>query len=443
MDDSNKTFCTVPWVYTTHRPNGNFRLCCHSNEGTIAEGGMPENIEPITKHTKAFNWNTHTLKEYWNADAMKEARLKMLSGEKLDWCKRCYTEEESGKYSARNRSNDRYTDDEINTLVEQTSETGHTDKLPIQFDLKLGNLCNLKCRICDGISSSEILKETLTLQKKYPTLTESMPLLSSNKIYEGQNEEINSWVENPRVWEEIHEHLPNIRRLEATGGEPSLIKPLHDLLQSCVDKGYADNLEFVFVSNLTNIKPSFLDLIQQFKAVWACGSVDGYGDIQEYSRYPSNWDTIKKHMLTYANLEEKHGTSKFGFTVVCTVNMYTVLYLDKFLDFIIKNKMRINLNLLMNPPYLCVNILTDNLRQKAIERLEIILQTQYDVTEEYTHVYNQNIQNIKATIEYLHNNVSKDQKMIEQFNSYTNMLDKERNQNYFELCPEMKEMNQS
>ena len=85
------------------------------------------------------------------------------------------------------------------------------------LDLKLGNICNLKCRICGTHSSSKWIAE----QQHYDK--------------EDKHEETHirhSWPEtNKEFWQQLEELLPTLEYIDFTGGEPFMIKDQFELLK--------------------------------------------------------------------------------------------------------------------------------------------------------------------------------------------------------------------
>ena len=79
------TFCMYPWVNVHTNTDGRCKLCCNiytedyvQHEGRDAILG----IDP---------W-----KDIWYGDHMTNVRQRMLAGEKLKECTRCYEHEEKG-----------------------------------------------------------------------------------------------------------------------------------------------------------------------------------------------------------------------------------------------------------------------------------------------------------------------------------------------------------
>jgi MoaA/NifB/PqqE/SkfB family radical SAM enzyme len=109
-------------------------------------------------------------------------------------------------------------------MIDDTDWT--IDAKPLMFlDLKLGNICNLKCRICGSWSSSAFATEELQFMSAEEKKT------SHHYIMLKQG----AWPrENTNFWDEIDRVLDQIRYIEFTGGEPFMIRE-HSLM-SCILK---------------------------------------------------------------------------------------------------------------------------------------------------------------------------------------------------------------
>jgi hypothetical protein len=110
-----------------------------------------------------------------------------------------------------------------------------SDAKPLMFlDLKLGNICNLKCRICGSWSSSQFANEEIA----------QLPAAEKKQSHAYQMLKAGSWPrENNKFWNEIEHVLSDIRYIEFTGGEPFMIKEHFDMLQGIVNKGIAHQVE--------------------------------------------------------------------------------------------------------------------------------------------------------------------------------------------------------
>jgi MoaA/NifB/PqqE/SkfB family radical SAM enzyme len=95
-----------------------------------------------------------TLEEIWNNDAMQLVRRQVLCGERPEVCKPCFDLEDQGVESLRQRH--------INGVIPEARinlypNTPLQEIMPFEFptmEIKLNNLCNLKCRMCNPLDST-------------------------------------------------------------------------------------------------------------------------------------------------------------------------------------------------------------------------------------------------------------------------------------------------
>ena len=81
-----------------------------------------------------------------------------------------------------------------------------------------------------------------------------------------------------------------------TGGEPTIIEKNFEILNLLVEKNLSNKIKLVINTNMTNVNSKFYDLLKKFNEVVIWASIDGYKEIQEYIRYPSNWNQIDKNV---------------------------------------------------------------------------------------------------------------------------------------------------
>jgi MoaA/NifB/PqqE/SkfB family radical SAM enzyme len=188
-------------------------------------------------------------------------------------CETCWTKEKAGLTSYRLNGWNKYKKGQITTD-------------PYSFlDLKLGNKCNLMCRMCDPGSSSLIEKELINNKHlNWPSSKNLKGPLSSLKYKD------NSWYKDPAFYEDIKAHADQVRTLKFTGGEPTLIKPVHDLIEWFAKTGHAKHTVIIITTNNTNKRLKLYDDMLNFKQAILNISVDGTEDVYNYIRYPHTWD---------------------------------------------------------------------------------------------------------------------------------------------------------
>jgi MoaA/NifB/PqqE/SkfB family radical SAM enzyme len=274
----------------------------------------------------AGNLNTQTIDQIWNSDHYKQARLKMLKGEKVSACQKCYDEEAGGVNSHRVVENHVWTEgntskfqpycgkDHIDFLVDSTREDGHLDATPISFDFRLGNTCNLQCVMCGPKDSSK----WVNFAKQ---LGQDMSKWDTSKF---------NWVEDEEFWtKQFFPLLPNIHHLILAGGEPLLLKQHTRLLERIIAEGYAKNIKIRYHTNGTVIDDYIMLLWEKFKGIDLCISMDCWGEKNSWIRYPDMWDDI------YHNLQMVDDSSdNISPRLNCTVNAYNIFYIPDFCDWV-------------------------------------------------------------------------------------------------------------
>ena len=138
----SSTFCILPWMHLATNASGNLRVCCNSIPGKnfIMNGdGRP------------YKLYKDDMKKAWNSETYQTIRKQLLNDERPEMCERCFREEDAGVRSARQSWNDKWKEDKEYTL---------DPPFEIKYvDLRLGNLCNLKCRMCNPYASNMWVKE--------------------------------------------------------------------------------------------------------------------------------------------------------------------------------------------------------------------------------------------------------------------------------------------
>jgi MoaA/NifB/PqqE/SkfB family radical SAM enzyme len=129
MKIPHEKFCVLPWVSLETSPIGTVRPCC------LADNEIQDNAG------QKFKLLTSSFDEIRTSDQMKQLRKEFINGEQPATCRKCWAVEDAGGTSKRMHT--------LNRLKHMGISPEWTeDAKPLMFlDLKLGNICNLKCRI--------------------------------------------------------------------------------------------------------------------------------------------------------------------------------------------------------------------------------------------------------------------------------------------------------
>lgn len=334
--------CILPWISIETSPIGTARPCC------LAKDEITYHDEQGVEHK--YNLKEHTPEEIYHSRYMQILRRDFLYGQKPATCQRCWDEEAAGRTSKRMNSRIR--------LKEYYDSVDFSNLNPNQLwfiDLKLGNICNLKCRICGSWSSSKWAKEEIDYvggnRKEH---------LAYKFLQDG------AWPRESEVfWDNLKTLLPNIKYFEFTGGEPFLIQQHFDLLQYAVDNDYAKNIEIHYNTNGT-VFPDSHYLWTHFKHVEVAFSIDNINERFEYERYGADWKEVQRNIWRFAEMRGP----KFSTQLCLTVNIQNVYYLPETCKWIEGQIFdHVYFNMLHDPWHMCISRMTTQAQDLVIDRL--------------------------------------------------------------------------
>ena len=337
-------FCVLPWISLETSPIGTVRPCCLAEEEIVDNNG------------NKFDLNTANFANIQNSQYMQTLRQDFLDAQQPSACRKCWREERAGRTSKRMHTLDRLK----HMLPDQTWTA---DAKPLMFlDLKLGNICNLKCRICGSWSSSQFAVEELAA---LPPGEDK----KSNHHYAMLKQ--GAWPrENPSFWKEIDQVVDQIRYIEFTGGEPFMIQEHFDMLQGLVDRGIAHNIEIHYNTNGTQYPEDADEIWQHFKLVEIAFSIDDVGERFEYQRTNAVWKEVCRNIGWFRTLREHY--SNIRLQVCSTVNVFNVLYLEELAQWIDQQTFDfVYWNIMHEAYYFSISTLPETAKQIIKQKLEL------------------------------------------------------------------------
>jgi MoaA/NifB/PqqE/SkfB family radical SAM enzyme len=364
-----KTFCPLPWIHLATRPNGDVRVCCTAN----ASGAGIDDVKDaglVKQDGVNMNLRDHTIEQVWNSQFMRDTRVTMLAGGTPSSCTKCYAEEANGIVSKRQWETRIWQDRiDLDSIVAQTAEDG---SLPVNipyFDLRLGNMCQLKCIMCSPHDSSSWIKEWKAQYPKYKTI-------ELKKDQEWNIDFDYTWYQKGMFLENMRSNAHNIRELYFAGGEPLLIPEHYKILEFMVETGAAKLCVVRYNSNGLELPEKLFELWKHFKEVKFNFSIDTVGERNDYIRYPSKWSDV------VANLERLDDTpNNITVNIACAVQLLNVLTVPELVYWKeSKNFKKINLppygagligtHLVYLPSYLNVRVLPKHLKDQVARQIE-------------------------------------------------------------------------
>lgn len=363
-----KTFCPLPWIHLATRPNGDVRVCCTANASGAGKTDDKE-VGLVKQDGINMNLRDHTIEEVWNSEQMRNTRLQMLNDEIPSSCRKCFEEEAKGIKSKRNWETEVWNERiDVQEIVDQTQEDG---TLPVNipyFDLRLGNLCNLKCIMCSPHDSSKWVKDWKLQYPKYELID-----LKQDQGWDPSFDYV--WYKKSSFLDSVKNQAHHIKELYFAGGEPLLIPEHYAILQFMIDEGYAKDCILRYNSNATDISQRLLDMWEYFKEVKFNFSIDSVGEKNDYIRHPSKWDSIVSNMHLLDNTSD-HITVNLA-CAVQLLNVHSLAELAQWkLDQNFKKINRapygggiIGLHLVYLPSYLNVRVLPQDLKDQAADTI--------------------------------------------------------------------------
>jgi len=363
------TFCPLPWIHLATRPNGDVRVCCTAN----ASGAGIEDVKDaglVKLDGVNMNLREHTIEQVWNSQFMRDTRLQMLDNKIPSSCTKCFKEESSGITSKRQWETSVWQQRlDIDSIVAETSKDG---SLPVSipyFDLRLGNMCQLKCIMCSPHDSSSWIKEWKLQYPKYKTI----------ELKKDQEWDIDfdyTWYQKGTFLDDMRSNAHNIRELYFAGGEPLLIPEHYKILEFMIETGAAKECVLRYNSNGLELPEKLFELWTHFKEVKFNFSIDAVGERNEYIRYPSKWVDV------VANLERLDDTpNNITVNIACAVQLLNVMTISELVHWKeSKNFKKINLppygaglvgtHLVYLPSYLNVRVLPQHFKDRVAKQVE-------------------------------------------------------------------------
>jgi organic radical activating enzyme len=299
---TNPHFCLVPFTNEFYPTAGRKSFCCQ------------QSIE--SRYDAFFEKVSY---DEWDSKGMQDVRERILSGKPLPECEVCYEKERNNKTSIRQHINEKYmsTDRTIHgTSLEFDyidTVTGTNHERAITLDLRMSNLCNLKCRMCSGFSSSRILAEAdkneFLRYYGYPDkLDKEAMIIADNAVVSDET-------------------LDQLQVLKLAGGEPSIMPQCLEILDRLIALGNTDLL-LQITTNAVILKKSFLKRLNKFSNIVFHFSVDGFRQVNDYIRDDSSWKVVdanvKKLINDYTHQTYIYKEDRFRHIVNSVVQIYNI-----------------------------------------------------------------------------------------------------------------------
>ena len=341
-----------PFTGLATREDGAIQACCRSHPvGNIQE---------------------QSLEEIWNNDTMKRIRKQVLNNERPPECAPCFNLEDQGVESLRQRHIEPKIPESRITLYPRALDTLNDDfTMPFEIptmEIKLNNLCNLKCRMCHPMDSTswndwDQVEEFYKKENNFMVKV-IQDLNLKNKPY------LDKFEDNPHWWASFEKLLPYFQRVEFAGGEP-LMDPQHYRILDML-KPYGKNIEIKYATNGTTLGikggRNIHDYWPHFKSIAVNVSIDGLDNVYSYIRGNGDYSDIIRNVAVIKQIPNVR-----RIVGAVAVQVSNVLILDKMIEsFLDDLGIIFYTNMVNYPNVLCPQVLPAELKLLAIARLESV-----------------------------------------------------------------------
>lgn len=322
----SKTFCIYPWIHLHAYPTGEAYPCCHAEMGVGQVGDCRKN----------------TLEEIWNNTKQRQLRTGMLTETPDPTCGRCYEQEKSGFFSGRQSANKHH--GHHVARVHNTEDNGQLEQFEMTYwDIRFSNLCNLKCRSCGHIFSSQWYQDQAKLAggdwKDRNTVLN----------YAGRTE--------TDMWEQLEPHLDYVEQIYFAGGEPLLMEEHYRILEELV-KRKLFHVRLIYNTNFTHTElkgKSVFEYWKLFDSVAVGASLDDSGARGEYIRKGTNWAVVEQNRRDMLEI-----CPRVDFYISPTLSIMNAQHLPEFHRDLVERGLihaqDLNVNILQDPPHYRIDI---------------------------------------------------------------------------------------
>jgi MoaA/NifB/PqqE/SkfB family radical SAM enzyme len=279
----------------------------------VTEGDIIQ-YKPCCHYT--FDTNFSNVDSYLESDELKNLQHHFLTQNELpSGCKLCNDVELYGNKTS-TRLLHLYTDPILETKIEK-------------LEISPGNICNLKCIMCNPHSSSALSSEYVKLGwiKKHVVTEQDDQVIS------------------------VLNQLNSLKSVSIIGGEFFLSKKNLEILDLLIEK----KLEVKLTTNATELTKTHLEKLKKIHKLDLILSIDGVGPIYEFIRYPALWGPVSDNVK---NLKEILPQASLTINVV--IQPLNLQFINELIQYANQNRIKVMFTLLTSPEWLGWNILTQD-----------------------------------------------------------------------------------
>ena len=264
-----------------------------------------------------------------------------MSGIKTPACQKCWNLESQGLQSDRQLKNsalDWYWDRDLQ-FIKKDAENGKNSILMLK--LLTSYTCNATCVSCNASASS-------SWSQLNHRINPSIPIQKTK------------FIDIDLLKQKVN--FKELKMLSVIGGEPLYEKKNFELLEHLLDLGN----DTVFLSMVTNGSVELDDhqkkILNKFKNINFCISIDGIGPVFEYLRFPLKWQDLLDNLKFFRQVTDNISSNY-------TLSNLNVLYHNQTVGWFDQNKIPYSNNPIYHPTWMQPRALPEPVKKYLKETL--------------------------------------------------------------------------
>ena len=389
LQQPDNNFCAMPFIHMAIEANGGVRPCCMA--------------DPLDTQIQQSS-----IGELQYDQQRIQMQQQFIENKQFPNCSICW--KDKSKFSPRITFSTSVPAIEFTYQIMQ----GATPKNELTWlEIKPGNRCNLKCRICGVHNSSSWAKDNYKVQgttKPY----------KQTETYQLQKQ--CEWVDEDDQWLDVS-CLEKIKHIHVMGGEPFMITRQFEFLQRFADTYDVSDVQLWYNTNGTLAIPEqYTNLLDSMGSVFITVSIDDIEERYNYQRHGVAWEQAR---YTVNQLFDLNTKQNYRVQLDPTVSIYNVLYLNQFVEYCSEH----NWHLPHNHSHYVNNTNFNNIRTLRTDQKQKIIQ----VLSQCEH---SNHSLVRSTLDFIQTDQWSEQLEIDRI-TIIKKLDAIRNENLAQTFPEL------
>ena len=350
-------FCSSPWFHVRINPAGYYVPCRWASEWRPEDG--------VTD----YHVSEYTIQEYMNSAEMRDFRTNHLMGARPPQCVGCYYEDSHGKLSGRHKqllkSGIQYRNFEKtfcssphwSAFEHSYNNQGHTQHMPTDIQIDLGNTCNSSCIMCNPTYSSRLARDYKKLHKISPALfVKYAP--------------VKNWADDPQLVDKFIDGLldiSGIKYIHFLGGETLYLESFYTICERIIERGISGDIIVGTTTNGTVYNSRVERIAKHFKEFHVGVSIETVDQLNDYVRYPANTNQVLTNIEKFKQLSVQ-------LTLRITPSVLTIYRLPELFHYmLVNNVIAESCNILSDPSCLRIELLPNDLREQVLDKIDMVI----------------------------------------------------------------------